>query len=109
MLRRPPRSTRTDTLFPYTPLCRSERYARNGPGIVGKIDRARLGELFAADRLNAERDVDQPFFAPGGGDDDILRSVRPCRFACRAAGCVLRRRGLRLRGKRDQEDRKSVV
>src|SRR3546814_10887091 len=86
MLRRPPRSTRTDTLFPYTPLCRSERYARNGPGIVGKIDRARLGELFAADRLNAERDVDQPFFAPGGGDDDILRSVRPCRFACRAAG-----------------------
>src|SRR3546814_11840004 len=24
MLRRPPRSTRTDTLFPYTTLCRSE-------------------------------------------------------------------------------------
>src|SRR3546814_15547765 len=23
MIRRPPRSTRTDTLFPYTPLCRS--------------------------------------------------------------------------------------
>src|SRR3546814_3709438 len=26
MLRRPPRSTRTDTLFPYTTLFRSERY-----------------------------------------------------------------------------------
>src|SRR3546814_11395700 len=25
MLRRPPRSTRTDTLFPYTTLCRSQR------------------------------------------------------------------------------------
>src|SRR3546814_18243830 len=25
MIRRPPRSTRTDTLFPYTTLCRSER------------------------------------------------------------------------------------
>src|SRR3546814_15741650 len=25
MIRRPPRSTRTDTLFPYTPLFRSER------------------------------------------------------------------------------------
>src|SRR3546814_15155236 len=25
MLRRPPRSTRTDTLFPYTTLCRSAR------------------------------------------------------------------------------------
>src|SRR3546814_15256798 len=25
MIRRPPRSTRTDTLFPYTTLCRSQR------------------------------------------------------------------------------------
>src|SRR3546814_8345631 len=32
MLRRPPRSTRTDTLFPYTTLFRSDR-------IIGKIDR----------------------------------------------------------------------
>src|SRR3546814_13123495 len=29
MMRRPPRSTRTDTLFPYTTLCRSDR---DGPG-----------------------------------------------------------------------------
>src|SRR3546814_5329580 len=28
MLRRPPRSTRTDTLFPYTTLCRSRSSAR---------------------------------------------------------------------------------
>src|SRR3546814_13898397 len=27
MIRRPPRSTRTDTLFPYTTLFRSDRYA----------------------------------------------------------------------------------
>src|SRR3546814_16403163 len=26
MIRRPPRSTRTDTLFPYTTLCRSTRF-----------------------------------------------------------------------------------
>src|SRR3546814_10496307 len=31
MIRRPPRSTRTDTLFPYTTLFRSER-ERYGPG-----------------------------------------------------------------------------
>src|SRR3546814_11685904 len=30
MIRRPPRSTRTDTLFPYTPLFRSEPAARTG-------------------------------------------------------------------------------
>src|SRR3546814_18231400 len=32
-----------------------ERYARNGPGIVGKIDRARLGELFAAEDRKSTR------------------------------------------------------
>src|SRR3546814_6047016 len=29
MIRRPPRSTRTDTLFPYTTLFRSVRFAQN--------------------------------------------------------------------------------
>src|SRR3546814_10675695 len=32
MLRRPPRSTRTDTLFPYTTLFRSTGFARAPPG-----------------------------------------------------------------------------
>src|SRR3546814_1554761 len=31
MIRRPPRSTRTDTLFPYTTLFRSERARRHTP------------------------------------------------------------------------------
>src|SRR3546814_5819902 len=30
MIRRPPRSTRTDTLFPYTTLFRSAGYSRSG-------------------------------------------------------------------------------
>src|SRR3546814_10443492 len=33
MIRRPPRSTRTDTLFPYTTLFRSASLARNVPSI----------------------------------------------------------------------------
>src|SRR3546814_3653321 len=32
MIRRPPRSTRTDTLFPYTTLFRSRRPAPSAPG-----------------------------------------------------------------------------
>src|SRR3546814_10264965 len=40
MIRRPPRSTRTDTLFPYTPLFRS-------PGAAG---RRRAGQCFDRDR-----------------------------------------------------------
>src|SRR3546814_16002304 len=40
MRRRPPRSTRTDTLFPYTSLCRSEpkaeaRYSGGEPPFAG--------------------------------------------------------------------------
>src|SRR3546814_1477155 len=33
MLRRPPRSTRTDTLFPYTTLFRSRGGSRHWPGV----------------------------------------------------------------------------
>src|SRR3546814_1221696 len=46
MIRRPPRSTRTDTLFPYTTLFRSidaERAKRIRLGLVG--DRGNIGQL----------------------------------------------------------------
>src|SRR3546814_6400670 len=38
MIRRPPRSTRTDTLFPYTTLFRSHRF---GPGPVDQLQHRR--------------------------------------------------------------------
>src|SRR3546814_11073383 len=37
MIRRPPRSTRTDTLFPYTTLFRSPRPGRGTPPTAGVI------------------------------------------------------------------------
>src|SRR3546814_2299479 len=46
MLRRPPRSTRTDTLFPYTTLFRSRlslAHARLGPMLIHIIARGRIG------------------------------------------------------------------
>src|SRR3546814_17360107 len=58
MIRRPPRSTRTDTLFPYTTLFRSagqgkraRRQAHAGPGQKGRVaDRpdGRRGSVFRA-------------------------------------------------------------
>src|SRR3546814_7838746 len=47
MIRRPPRSTRTDTLFPYTTLVRSEFAAAPAGAAVGA---AELDELLAAER-----------------------------------------------------------
>src|SRR3546814_292808 len=60
MIRRPPRSTRTDTLFPYTTLVRSDgREALRGPGHEGALPRQQeLGHLAAsaarAARLHGE-------------------------------------------------------
>src|SRR3546814_14052184 len=51
MLRRPPRSTRTDTLFPYTTLCRSSR--RTG----GDVARGVQVHADHQPREFAERDV----------------------------------------------------
>src|SRR3546814_20802390 len=48
MIRRPPRSTRTDTLFPYTTLFRSVR----GPGAA--LSQLRGGPLGAFDRLGVD-------------------------------------------------------
>src|SRR3546814_17659449 len=39
MTRRPPRTTRTDTLFPYTPLFRSPMYYRDGLRLLARLHR----------------------------------------------------------------------
>src|SRR3546814_3380188 len=39
MIRRPPISTRTDTLFPYTTLCRSVPGRRIHDGVHGRLER----------------------------------------------------------------------
>src|SRR3546814_6878600 len=55
MLRRPPRSTRTDTLFPYTTLFRSRRLQRDGDQQQESADR-RGGEGIGD--IDRDRDED---------------------------------------------------
>src|SRR3546814_5031774 len=66
MIRRPPRSTRTDTLFPYTTLFRSAHFMANddaphggrhnyidvGPDFTGNLLRQRPGEAACALRIH---------------------------------------------------------
>src|SRR3546814_12196973 len=56
MIRRPPRSTRTDTLFPYTTLFRSERLYLTGSRSLIKIALTNIIEN--ASKFSANRKVD---------------------------------------------------
>src|SRR3546814_21149891 len=66
MILRPPRSTRTDTLFPYTTLFRSlggvtgdERNMPNDPMLVRQLDKRvveRLGQEFAEQTVRLQLD-----------------------------------------------------
>src|SRR3546814_17761182 len=61
MIRRPPRSTRTDTLVPYTTLFRSRR----GDDILAGhgVGRGTRHWLAAADQVDAQRSVAAPVIA----------------------------------------------
>src|SRR3546814_1981295 len=82
MIRRPPRSTRTDTLFPYTTLFRSRaNRARNpllpliGLSAARPTRRGGVCECPAADRLPRH---------PDGGYYGVWASLDPDRYARRA-------------------------
>src|SRR3546814_13108620 len=54
MIRRPPRSTRTDTLFPYTTLFRSPRLAGRGQR-AAQLRRSRRADAAGAEMINEFR------------------------------------------------------
>src|SRR3546814_19122722 len=92
MIRRPPRSTRTDTLFPYTTLFRSERLqglaaARAAPYLSGHVQSIFPQRIFLHRRRSAVRPPDA---APG--------DAGPCAFP---------RRQPRNRGTEDPPARRS--
>src|SRR3546814_20933999 len=60
MIRRPPRSTRTDTLFPYTTLFRSHRFHRAGGGLAP-------GVVAVAEEIHVRRVAEQQLGVVGRG------------------------------------------
>src|SRR3546814_12410040 len=72
MIRRPPRSTRTDTLFPYTTLFRSF----HGPEGRSRLCRVHLSYCRISGGCNcAELDIAADFLSTGGRTD----AAWPCR------------------------------
>src|SRR3546814_16780447 len=86
MIRRPPRSTRTDTLFPYTTLFRSQ--ARHGPGGIDhelrkRIPVQRLGPSETSDQRAEGATVERP--------DHIVPGQRQNQMAHRCGAMELSR------------------
>src|SRR3546814_17821756 len=88
MIRRPPRSTRTDTLFPYTTLFRSRRDRRRRDGCDGGRRHGGRGRSLrnAGIRVAADR-----CGAKGSSADDavvvpLLHLIHPSQFLATLAG-----------------------
>src|SRR3546814_4334797 len=76
MIRRPPRSTRTDTLFPYTTLFRSPRTAVAQFPAPGDGDRAPAGHfLFGLWRSGPAAGRHSGAAVRGAGDVQLSRSL----------------------------------
>src|SRR3546814_7615402 len=125
MIRRPPRSTRTDTLFPYTTLFRSaakldRRRAARGVAdrLVGrdrvadlgqfverllKIDRSGLAKFGGAQNRGRRGLVETIALNARSGDDDIVAIVRLLDRL--VSGRRLRRRGQCRQQTREQRSR----
>src|SRR3546814_13119467 len=100
MIRRPPRSTRTDTLFPYTTLFRSDSL----PGIdVGLAVKGQMVAELRDDDLGDQRLRRQP------AGHDVFGRMRLRERARAAAAGVFRAPGDQHAELRGDQDRKGVV
>src|SRR3546814_10917554 len=102
MIRRPPRSTRTDTLFPYTTLFRSQR-DRLPVGAVRVDDGRHL--VVGADPQEVRRELD------AGPDVDRMDVVRNAQFLQHDVDLVAvrRRPGIELDGHARSEEHTSEL
>src|SRR3546814_6095733 len=102
MIRRPPRSTRTDTLFPYTTLFRSDVLARaaDGGGAGGEVHDGTAAAAVAP-RHPPDRGAGAPDAAEqvevDGGPDRVGRGILEAVHAAGEPGVVHQRRQRRQR------------
>src|SRR3546814_6995950 len=76
MIRRPPRSTRTDTLFPYTTLFRSDYYQIVLEPRMARLRTLRWSDIYLNQQLDdiirqllRLADLDEPYSSPGAPYD----------------------------------------
>src|SRR3546814_16292817 len=107
MIRRPPRSTRTDTLFPYTTLFRSKVVPLHGVAVLDGIVAATFGQQLQQRSL-AKLIVDSLIGLPFVGHVDLRGPGALCQLAV-AVAMDRNARDLRCNALGQQPARKSVV
>src|SRR3546814_16390337 len=91
MIRRPPRSTRTDTLFPYTTLFRSATASGDGVSIARQLGADKVIDYRSSDFTKSVSDADVVLDTIGGDTQHQSYNVlRPGRSEERRVGkeCV---------------------
>src|SRR3546814_2972951 len=89
MIRRPPRSTRTDTLFPYTTLFRSASSIARAAGgararLLGALNLSgRRHDFLSSERIFALQVIDLEAIDPKGDRDEQVAEPQPGRPARR--------------------------
>src|SRR3546814_16570434 len=78
MIRRPPRSTRSDTLFPYTALCRS--YGRDVATTIGRTapQAAVKGAVMLLEKIKTPGLSHLSYIAGSGGKAAVIDPRRDC-------------------------------
>src|SRR3546814_6843000 len=76
MIRRPPRSTRTDTLFPYTTLFRSlglgQEVLADHPERLRRLDDVQREEVGLLNQLLEAHELDVDLLGPVGSDEGVV-------------------------------------
>src|SRR3546814_11034650 len=86
MIRRPPRSTRTDTLFPYTTLFRSEVAVLAGGGEVDGVSRPFERRAELAPQIRFVLDDENPHHCPLWLFVPVSLSAQPARMPMVSSG-----------------------
>src|SRR3546814_3097935 len=88
MIRRPPRSTRTDTLFPYTTLFRSQRDAET----LAVADEVSPVRVFTRQHTERTQEAEQRFATTSrfGDEQDFLVGAERGELGTHAVGAIAR-------------------
>src|SRR3546814_12220949 len=88
MIRRPPRSTRTDTLFPYTTLFRSQRDAET----LAVADEVSPVRVFTRQHAERTQEAEQRFATTSrfGDEQDFLVGAERDELGTHAVGAIAR-------------------